>query len=653
MPTNPTSISLSGSVKINPFKLYYFRKHAGLSLKHLAIAIKVSQEKLRELERGSPERSITPESSQEFASTSYPILRRLEGRLNCKGKLTAGTGEDFSTQYVNYYVEYKLKLKSAVSAVRDKNAKQEDPNLLTTKAIIFDFDGTLTKRGSNRTTWERLWERAGYRPDECGELARRFFDKEINHNEWCQLTLEKFKSHSLNEAAVREIGKQLHLLEGVEDVLKELDANKILLFIVSGSIKQVIHEALGPNIKYFQQIEANDLRFDQNGVIEKIVGTLYDFEGKADFVTRIAAKHAISETEILYIGNSINDIYVKRNSGANTLLINPHFTHISDSEAWDFWISQVDSFKQVLKYVNFPNQKIAQFAEAAPDRLALLKSVSRINIREQAVIGNYCRFEEKARNELSDLSKRIMDAVATKVPTRENYLIWGAPGSGKTFLIEEIGANLGDDALFLKIDISALTKDEILRDLSRLAGVKGKCLCLLDEIDGKSDQTWLYDEIYKKLDLNECSDRESLVFVLLGSCPGGVKKLDAAIRLRYKGEDLLSRISCRQHFEISSLNIGDTLTVFISKVLSAAQIQKKRVDEIEKTACYYALAFDDRSSPRQLKILADKAVARMDSSGLLRYHDLFDRSGSTGFEFWSLWKEELNQCENERIVVNV
>ena len=70
------------------------------------------------------------------------------------------------------------------------------------KAVVFDFDGTLTKLGSMRSTWEAIWEHLGYNANECGLLANRFYLGEITHSEWCRITLEKFKARQLNRDAV-------------------------------------------------------------------------------------------------------------------------------------------------------------------------------------------------------------------------------------------------------------------------------------------------------------------------------------------------------------------------------------------------------------------------------------------------------------------
>lgn len=58
-----------------------------------------------------------------------------------------------------------------------------------THAVVFDFDGTLTKSGKiAKTTWENIWVSLGYDVKVCQNLHKRFDRKEITHEEWCKLT---------------------------------------------------------------------------------------------------------------------------------------------------------------------------------------------------------------------------------------------------------------------------------------------------------------------------------------------------------------------------------------------------------------------------------------------------------------------------------
>src|ERR1700687_720757 len=90
------------------------------------------------------------------------------------------------------------------------------------KAVVFDFDGTLTKPGSTRSTWEAIWEHLGYEANECGLLANKFYRGEITHPEWCRITLEKFKARQLNYDGVISVATGLPLIQDFDECMEEL-----------------------------------------------------------------------------------------------------------------------------------------------------------------------------------------------------------------------------------------------------------------------------------------------------------------------------------------------------------------------------------------------------------------------------------------------
>lgn len=68
------------------------------------------------------------------------------------------------------------------------------------KAVIFDFDGTLTEKKGN--LWKRIWQSLGY---DIGSdsyyvsLFKRFMSGNITHKQWCEFTLEAFKEKGFNK----------------------------------------------------------------------------------------------------------------------------------------------------------------------------------------------------------------------------------------------------------------------------------------------------------------------------------------------------------------------------------------------------------------------------------------------------------------------
>lgn len=218
------------------------------------------------------------------------------------------------------------------------------------KVIVFDFDGTLTCNNKLRSSWELIWIKLGYTISDCESLYNKFKNKKITHQEWCNLTCNKFIQKNLTEETLKSISKEIQLMDNVKEVLNEMRESGLKLYLVSGSIIQLIKYIWGDDLdSYFNGYKANQFRF-KNGVLKEIVGTKYDFEGKAKYIKRIAQIEKLNSTsEILFIGNSDNDEYAYQ-SGAQTLCFNPRIANPANKKIWHKHIRS-DSFRELFEYI--------------------------------------------------------------------------------------------------------------------------------------------------------------------------------------------------------------------------------------------------------------------------------------------------------------
>lgn len=220
------------------------------------------------------------------------------------------------------------------------------------KVIVFDFDGTLTYKDGLHSSWEKIWVYLGYKVQDCLKYYDLFKAGKISHQQWCDLTCEAFKKKQLTQGTLESISKEIQLMDGVKEVLYKLkNEHHLKLYIVSGSILQLIELVLGDNIdNYFDGYKANIFIFHTNNKLAKIIGTEFDFEGKATYIKKIAQEeHIDSMSEILFIGNSDNDEYVYR-SGAQTLCFNPVQTHSNNRKIWHRHF-KADSFFDLYDYL--------------------------------------------------------------------------------------------------------------------------------------------------------------------------------------------------------------------------------------------------------------------------------------------------------------
>lgn len=259
-------------------------------------------------------------------------------------RLYSQTG-DFVSETLSVLFSYAKNDFSFLSA-----AKKEMPPTGKIQAVIFDFDGTLTVGKTNRTTWESLWIGLGYDVKECQDLHLLYDRKEITHPEWCKLTEKKFCDRNLHIDTLKEIASSIELIKGIKETFEELKSKNISIYIVSGSILTIIETVLDDLNKYVVEIKANHFKFDRKGFLYEIVGTKYDFEGKADYIFQVANDLGISTKDILFVGNSINDRFAYI-SGAKTLCINPHLTDISNRRVWNDCLTTCESLTEILKYI--------------------------------------------------------------------------------------------------------------------------------------------------------------------------------------------------------------------------------------------------------------------------------------------------------------
>lgn len=112
----------------------------------------------------------------------------------------------------------------------------------------------------------------------------------------------------------------------------------------------VIRSVIRPVYQYVDGIKANEFRFGEDGLLKEIIGTKYDFEGKATYISELSRELKISSRDILFVGNSVNDQFVHI-SGARTLCINPKLTDVSNLTMWNNCIPTCRDLTEIMEFV--------------------------------------------------------------------------------------------------------------------------------------------------------------------------------------------------------------------------------------------------------------------------------------------------------------
>lgn len=332
-------------IRINSYKLFFLRSQEGMSLNEFSKKTSVDLNLLRRLEKINKKSDYL--EPKMFPLCDREVLEKIENSLNCKNYLRIGRSDDYLSIYIQYYSTYKGKI-----TTKTRPSLFTQP-LFPTRAVVFDFDGTLTHRNEDLTTWEKIWLALGYDINDCSNYHREYSEKRISHLEWCNITCTKFREKDLKKSQLLDLAKAIELVPGTKETLSLLHANNVKLYILSGSIKQIIKQVLGELYGLFEEVKGNDLIFDRNGRLVQIRGTKYDFEGKANFLKSVITDNFCSPLEVLFIGNSCNDVWASR-SGARTLCINPRFTDPNNVEQWSYCLRRVDDLRAILDFVNLP-----------------------------------------------------------------------------------------------------------------------------------------------------------------------------------------------------------------------------------------------------------------------------------------------------------
>ena len=203
------------------------------------------------------------------------------------------------------------------------------------KIVVFDFDGTLTEKRGN--LWRKIWQELGYDVGPSSyyfELLNDFLNGKIDYELWCELTCKAFQEKRFSKQMFLQMINEIKLMPGAKELIEQLSLKGVELHIVSGNFVSAIKNTLGESEKYITGIKANEFVFDQNGLLSEIVGTKYDFKGKARYIKELCDKKGINANEILFVGNSINDEWAYK-SGAKTLCVNPDEADCQNSTIWN------------------------------------------------------------------------------------------------------------------------------------------------------------------------------------------------------------------------------------------------------------------------------------------------------------------------------
>lgn len=290
----------------------------------------------------------------------------------------------------------------------------------------------------------------------------------------------------------------------------------------------------------------------------------------------------------------------------------------SFSTSWDAICEALDELE--IRTQVLPQQAFSYINKMHEVRLASFK-----------VFGGYARWDPFARNRLQDIYVEVFESCRRrKQDEGDNYLLWGPPGSGKTYFIEEmsesIKAKLGDDFHFSMHNLSREAEEDVRKDLEQALGETKSVLFFVDELTARTGGNAPYRYLIGYMDKAKIR-KTPFVFLCADSLGGSSKGLISAIREERegRGEDFLTRTTHR--FEMPPVVWQDRIIVFLCHLGMCPTAGGARVRKVEKSALYYIALDTSRQTLREISDWARDTLKRITSEveDRVRFEDLFER----------------------------
>jgi len=181
------------------------------------------------------------------------------------------------------------------------------------RLIAFDLEGTLVKSVSS---WVELHKRFGTW-EKGREYAELFFAGKIDYVEWADLDASLWKGRTREE--IMEWANSVEYMEGARELIEFLRKNDFRIAILSSGLMCLagrIARELGVDYVF-----ANELIFDENGVVTGKVNPLVDFKSKGTILREL--KEELKPELTIAVGDGYNDLSMFREADVS-IAINPH-----------------------------------------------------------------------------------------------------------------------------------------------------------------------------------------------------------------------------------------------------------------------------------------------------------------------------------------
>jgi phosphoserine phosphatase len=233
--------------------------------------------------------------------------------------------------------------------LRDRNHYNEYARLkvkmLKYKLVCFDLDGTLID--NVKFSWNIFHDYFKVDMQRRQKAKDEFFNGRISYIQWAQHDINLWKEKNAKKQDFFDALKNLRLMCGAMETLKELKKNSLKLAIISGSLNVVLEKFIPDYNDYFDDVFLSRIYFDKGGYIEKVEATEFDIEKKAVALRKIAEREKIRLEECVFVGDFINDLKAIQEAGLGIAF---NCEHDELKKVADVVVDRKD-LREVLKYI--------------------------------------------------------------------------------------------------------------------------------------------------------------------------------------------------------------------------------------------------------------------------------------------------------------
>lgn len=181
------------------------------------------------------------------------------------------------------------------------------------KLVCFDVDGTLVD--NVKFSWQVFHDYFETDKHRREDAKNAFFSGKITYKQWAEHDISLWKEGDAKKQDFFRAMKDLKLMNGAMETLKELKKNKIKLAIISGSLNIILERFIPNYEEFFDDVFLSRIYFGEDGSITKVDATEYDMDGKALALKKIADKEKIKLSECVFIGDYLNDLKIMQEAG--------------------------------------------------------------------------------------------------------------------------------------------------------------------------------------------------------------------------------------------------------------------------------------------------------------------------------------------------